>query len=179
MCYCNRGVLSVRERECSVYCHLRLSTFWSGCVVDCFSFFLGELYLEVFAGALCYSHPAEANTGLSFSQCSSVNVAPQHWLPTQTNQSNSSRWAVEFEHFALCLCCICSWLGGLQFFKYTIWVMVGIQGRVVAIDFSAFTVQCSKLRPDGRSVSFSSFYLLEGTKDYFSCKFPLTCYASL
>lgn len=84
-----------------------------------------------------------------------------------------------FERDTLCLCCVCSWLGGLQFSKYTIWVMVGIQGRVVAIDFSAFTVHCSKLRPDGRSVSFSSFYLLEGIKDYSSCICPLTCCAPL
>lgn len=40
----------------------------------------------------------------------------------------------------------------VQFSKYTIWVMVGIQGRVVVIDFSASAVHCSKLRPDGCSI---------------------------
>lgn len=129
---------------------------------------------------LCHSHPAKTNRGLSYSQCTVANAAPQHWLPTQTNQWKSSRWVVVFEALrSLSVLCLLSVRWPVQISKYTIWVMVGIQGRVVAIDFSAFTVHCSKLRPDGRSVSFYSFYLLERIKDYSSCVCPLTRCVSL
>lgn len=60
------------------------------------------------------------------------------------------------------------------FSKYTIWVMVGIQGRVVAIDFSASAAHGSKLGPDGRSVSFSPVFQLQGMKAQ-PCLFVVLC----
>lgn len=51
------------------------------------------------------------------------------------------------------------------FSKHAIWVMVGIQGRVAAIDFSASAVHGSKLGPDGRSVSAAPVFQLQGRKE--------------
>lgn len=131
------------------------------------------------AGARYHSRLAKASGGVFYSECKVANVTAQPWFPTQVKQWKSVRWAVVCERHALCLRCVFSRLGGLQFSKYTIWVMVGIQGRVVAIDFSAFPVHCSKLRTDGRSISFSSFYLLEGIKDHIHWIHLLACCVSL
>lgn len=134
-------------------------------------------YVDVCAGAHDHSRLAKASSGVFYSQCKVANVPPQPWLPTQVKRWESLRWAVVLERDALCLCLcrVFSRLGGPQFSKYTIWVMVGIQGGVVAIDFSAFPVHCSKLRTDGRSVSFSSFYLLERIKDHIQWIRLLAC----
>lgn len=49
--------------------------------------------------------------------------------------------------------------GPAPFSKSAIWVMVGIQGGVVVIDFSVSAAHGSTLGPDGRAVSFCSFLL--------------------
>lgn len=53
----------------------------------------------------------------------------RRWLPSQTDRGASWRWVA-----ALSVCDVVS----VARSQCTIWVMVGIRGRVVAVDFSAF-----------------------------------------
>lgn len=168
----------------SLLTRLRMSAFLSGCVVDLFVhpplfFKFGTWCASV--RALCVTAALRKPTQgyLLVSTRRPTLLLSTGYQHKQTSENHrGGRWYLSMV-LSVCVC-VCSWLGGLcSFSKHTIWVMVGIQGRVVAIDFSAFTVHCSKLRPDGRSVSFCSVYLLEEIKDCSSCICPLTRCASL
>ena len=178
----------------SLLVRLGMSAVLSGCVVDIFfflplllpPFFWCNLVLGVQVGvALCHNRPAskkkkkktteKTNRGLSHSRSTVADVAPRHWLPTQTSQWES--WKVGggvWARRSLSVPCLLLVRWPVQFSKYTIWVMVGIQGRVVAIDFSAFfTAHRSKLRPDGRSRLILRFLFVGG-----GGKRPLLLYLS-